>query len=60
MANRGVAAAYREGDFKGRDLYLKEWSTEGQNLALTVLVVPNSLDSGPRIDLKERRKLGIQ
>jgi len=47
VEDRGVADADRDGNkLKGRDLSLKERSTEGQNLALTVLVVPNSLDSG--------------
>ena len=43
-----VAAGKREGNsLKGfEDFPLENGSSQGQNLALTVLSVPNSLDSG--------------
>jgi hypothetical protein len=40
-------AAEREGgNFKVRDIYLKNGSSQGQHPALTVLFAPNSLESG--------------
>ena len=51
VANFLVApsAAERQGNnFKGfKDVCLKSDSRQGQDLALTVLFVPNSLDSSP-------------
>ena len=56
----GGAAAEREGNiFKGfKDICLEKSSSQGQNLALTVLNVPSSLDGGRADNVASRGKGG--